>query len=168
MKENTFLIPLGFDDMFDWRPSIMSAGSSDPFVRMHGHMSRLLAALDSEFASAGQKLPTRAMRMDAFVKDGRFNVITDMPGLSKDDIEVSVQDGLLSVKGEKKAEKKEENSESNYYLNERSSMSFARTISLPEGVDADKAEVEFKDGVLSVSMPVKALPKPEVKKLAIK
>jgi HSP20 family protein len=168
MKENTFLIPLGFDDMFDWRPSIMSAESSDLFMRMHGHMSRLLAALDSEFANAGQKLPSRAMRMDAFIKDDRFNVITDMPSLSKDDIEVSVQDGLLSVKGEKKTEKKTEDAGSNYYLNERSGMSFARTISLPEGVDADKAEVEFKDGVLSISMPVKTLPKPKVKRLVIK
>lgn len=168
MKENKFLIPLSFDDLFDWRPSIVSTTSSDPFVRMHNHMSRLLAAMDRELTSTGQQLPSRAMRMDAFVKDGEFKVITDMPGLSKDDIEVSLQDNLLSIKGEKKTEKKDENSENNYYLNERSNMSFARTISLPEGVDADKAEVEFKDGILSISMPVKTIPEPEVKKLEIK
>ena len=167
MEENRFLIPLDFDDMFDWRPSIMGV-SSDPFVRMHNQMSRLLAAMDREFTSTGQKLPSRAMHMDAFIKDGKFKVITDMPGLSKDDIEVSVQDGLLSVKGQKRTEKKDEKSEGNYYLNERSGMSFSRTISLPEGVDTDKAEVEFKDGVLNISMPIKAMPKPEAKKLTIK
>jgi len=168
MKENMFLVPLGFDDMFDWRPNIMSAEFSDPFARMHRHMSRLLAAMDSELTNAGQKLPSRAMRMDAFVKDGKFKVITDMPGLSKDDIEVSVHDGLLSVRGEKESAQKDANSDGDYYLNERSRVSFARTISLPEGVEADKAEVEFKDGVLNISMPVKTLPKPEVKKLTIK
>ena len=47
-------------------------------------------------------------------------------------------------------------------------MSFARTISLPEGADADKAGVEFKDGVLRISMPFKELPKPEAKKLTVK
>lgn len=165
MKKNTFLMPLGFDDMFDWQPGIIS---SDPFIRMHKHMSRLLAALDSEFASAGQKLPSRAMRMDAFIKDGQFNVITDMPGLSKDDIEVSIQNGLLAIKGEKKSEKKDEDSAKNYYLNERSNISFERTISLPEGVDIEKAEVEFKDGLLSVAMPIKILQEEKVKKLSIK
>ncbi len=167
MKENKFLIPLGFDDMFDWRPNVMGS-VSDPFVRMHNQMSRLLAAMDREFANTGQKLPVRSMRMDAFVKDGKFKVITDMPGLSKDDIEVSIQDDLLSIKGEKKTEEKDKKSANDYYLNERSSMSFARTISLPEGVDADNADVEFKDGVLSISMPINAIAQQEVKKLTIK
>lgn len=166
MKENTFLIPLGFDDMFDWRPGV--TGISDPFLRMHRHMSRLLAAMDGELAGAGQNVPARAMKMDAFVKDGKFRIVTDMPGLSKDEIDVSVSDGLLSIKGEKKSEKKDADPEGSYYLNERSGVSFSRTISLPDGIDADKAEVEFKDGVLNISMPVRELPKPEVKKLTVK
>ncbi|MCL2473405.1 MAG: Hsp20/alpha crystallin family protein [Alphaproteobacteria bacterium] len=168
MKENMFLVPLSFDDMFDWRPSLVSEEFSDPFARMHRHMSRFLAAMDSELAAAGQRPPSRAMRMDAFIKDGKFKVITDMPGLAKDDIDVNIHDGMLTIKGEKKSEREDGNAGDSYYLNERSSVSFARTISLPEGINADKAEVEFKDGVLNISMPVKELPKPEVKKLTVK
>lgn len=168
MTENMYLMPLGFDDMFDWRPSIIEREFADPFVRMHRHMSRMLAAMDGEFATMGRRLPSRAMRMDVFVKDGAFKVVADLPGLAKGDIEVSVHDGFLSVKGEKKSSGKDSGKTEGYYLNERSSVSFSRTISLPDGVDADKAEVEFKDGVLSISMPVKELPRPEVKKLSIK
>jgi HSP20 family protein len=161
------LIPLAFDDMFDdSRPVPFGRGAYDPFARMHRHMSRMLAAIDSELASSGRQIPAVSMKMDAFAKDGKFQVETDLPGLSKDDIDVSVHDGMLTIKGEKKAKKDEK--KSGYYLNERSAVSFARTISLPEGADADKADVEFKDGVLRISMPLKELPKPEVKKLSVK
>jgi HSP20 family protein len=165
MRNEIELIPLAFDDLFDDRlPSVF--GTYDPFAQMHRRMNRMLSAFEGELADSGRQVPARSMRMDAFVKDGRFRVETDLPGLKKEEIDVSVHDGMLSIKGEKKAGKDEK--KEGYYLNERSSVSFARTISLPEGADADKAEVEFKDGVLKISMPFKELPKPELKKLPVK
>jgi HSP20 family protein len=142
-----------------------------PMSRMHRYMNRVMAEMDREFEAlegsfaAGRNV--RRIRMDAFVKDGKFKLVADLPGLKKEDIEVSVRDNMLSVSGSQKS-KNDAAGKEGYYLRERSSNSFFRTISLPDGADTDKAETSFSDGVLTITMPVKELPKPQARKLAIK
>jgi HSP20 family protein len=78
-------------------------------------------------------------------------VRAELPGLGKDDIELNIQDNVLTLKGEKKQEKKEENE--NYHRVERSYGSFSRSFTLPAGVDPESVQATFKDGVLVIALP---------------
>lgn len=89
--------------------------------------------------------------VDVYEKDDEVVVKAEIPGLSKDQIEVNLTDSTLTVKGEKK--KEEEVKEHDYYRSERSFGSFSRTIMLPAEVRADGAKATFNDGVLEVHVP---------------
>lgn len=78
-------------------------------------------------------------------------VKAELPGLSKDDIEVKLSDHLLTIKGEKKRE--QESKGERYYRSERSYGSFVRNLQLPKEVHSDKAKASFKNGVLEIRMP---------------
>lgn len=88
----------------------------------------------------------------------------ELPGLKQEDIEVSIQGDVLTVKGEKK--KESEVKESNYYRLERCFGSFQRSITLPQAVDADKVKATYHNGVLEVVMPKKE--KAKSKKIQVK
>lgn len=92
--------------------------------------------------------------IECFTKEGNVVVKADLPGMDAKDIEVSVTGNLLTVKGERKTEKTEKEGE--HFYSETSYGAFERTITLPEGVNADKARASFKNGVLELTMPVKA------------
>jgi len=76
----------------------------------------------------------------------------DLPGLTEKDIEITVQDGVLTVRGQRKEEKETKEGEE-YYCCERWSGSFSRTLTLPPGINADKVSASFKNGVLEVHLP---------------
>lgn len=78
-------------------------------------------------------------------------VRADLPGLEQKDLDVSVEDGTLTIRGERKGE--EEVTESDYYCCERWSGSFVRTVSLPPNVDAGKIRATFRNGILEVHLP---------------
>ena len=80
-----------------------------------------------------------------------FVVKAELPGLKKDEIEISLHDGFLTLSGERKAEKKEDTSE--VYRTERYMGRFQRTISLPTRVVAEKIKATYTNGVLSVTLP---------------
>ena len=91
-------------------------------------------------------------------------VKAEVPGMDKEDINITVSDGMLTVKGEKKQEKKEENE--HFHRVETHYGMFSRTLRLPAEVEADKVDATYKDGVLNIT-----LPKPEAvepKKIEIK
>ena len=75
----------------------------------------------------------------------------DLPGLTEKDIEITVQDGNLSLQGQRKEEK--ETKEEDYYCCERWSGTFSRTLALPPGINADKVNAAFKNGVLEIHLP---------------
>ena len=89
--------------------------------------------------------------VDIFESDGDVVMKAELPGMKKEDIEVTLSDGSITISGEKKQE--EEIKKKDYYKVERSYGSFCRTFSLPSEVKADKAKSTFKDGVLEVRMP---------------
>lgn len=105
-------------------------------------------------------------RLDAYEKDGRLIVKAELPGIARDDIEVSVENGNLIVKGERKKEETIE--EENYYRMERSYGSFYRSIPLPHGVTEDQMSAMYSDGVLEVSMPLPVQEAPEPKRIPVK
>jgi HSP20 family protein len=95
--------------------------------------------------------------MDLVEVDDHFVLKADLPGLSEDDVSIEVHDNVLTVAGERKSE--HEARERGFYRVERAYGSFRRTLTLPEGVDADAIKASFDRGVLEIS-----IPKPEQRK----
>lgn len=89
--------------------------------------------------------------VEMFEKEDRYVVRAELPGMKEEDVDVSVEDETLTIKGERKTEN--EVKEENYYCCERSYGSFFRSINLPTNVDAKKIEAHYEDGVLEISLP---------------
>ena len=89
-------------------------------------------------------------QVETFERNGKLIVRADLPGLTKDDINVDITDDAIKIRGERRQEK-EENDEG-YYRSERSYGSFYREIPLPSGVNAEEAKASFRDGVLEITM----------------
>lgn len=92
--------------------------------------------------------------LDVSETDKELIVRAEVPGIDKDDIDITLTDGLLTIKGEKKHETEEK--EENYHRVERRYGSFARTLRLPGEIEYDKIDASYKDGVLKL-----VIPKPE-------
>jgi HSP20 family protein len=95
--------------------------------------------------------------MDLVETDKAFVLKADLPGLSEEDVKIEVEDNVLTVSGERKASHEE--SRQGYYRVERSYGAFSRSLTLPEGVDANSINATFDRGVLEVRVP-----KPEERK----
>jgi HSP20 family protein len=89
--------------------------------------------------------------LDVVEKTGLIEVTAELPGLEAKDVEVSVTDDGLTIKGEKREETTEE--KEGYHVQERRFGSFSRFVRLPDGIVADKAEASFRNGVLTVKLP---------------
>ena len=92
--------------------------------------------------------------MDVTETDKAYEIAAELPGMSDKNVEVKLADGVLTIKGEKQEEKEEKKKD--YYLHERNFGSFQRAFQVPDGVDADKIEASFKNGVLTVTLPKSA------------
>jgi HSP20 family protein len=103
--------------------------------------------------------------LDVYTEDDKALVTeVQVPGFDKDDISVNIQDGVLEIKGEKH-EKAEDKKSKRSYMKRESHASFYRSLVLPKNANADKIDAHFDNGVLTVTVPFKALPKP--KKISI-
>lgn len=102
---------------------------------------------------AGQASALLAPVMDVRESEKEILISAELPGISRDDVELTISDGYLILKGEKKEEKTEGEEDGEYYRRERSYGSFHRALALPEIAEGDKAEAEFKNGVLTVRIP---------------
>ena len=92
-----------------------------------------------------------APRVDIKETSDAFQIFAEMPGMSREDIDVSVHDGILTLSGEKKVEK--DDNIMNYHHVERSYGCFSRDISLPDTVETDKVEATYVNGVLKLNLP---------------
>ncbi len=115
-------------------------------------------------AMAQPGLPELKPRMDVSETEKEFEITAELPGLEEKDVQVNVADGVLTIRGEKKAEKEEK--DKNYHLVERSYGAFSRSLDLPEGVDPDAIKASIANGVLKVSVPKPA--PAQVKKVDVK
>ena len=97
--------------------------------------------------------------VDIAEDDKEYTIKVELPGVNKEDVRVSVEGGVLSISGERKAEKEEKNKK--YHRIERTYGSFARSFTLPEGTVSDRVGAEFKDGVLKVHLPKDEKAKPK-------
>ena len=94
-----------------------------------------------------------------------YDITVELPGVAEKDITVSVEEGVLSIKGEKRSEEKRE--EDDFSLQERSYGSFNRTFRIPDDVDADKISAKHENGVLSVTLPRTKPAKPKGRQISI-
>jgi len=99
-------------------------------------------------------------------KDQVYELTAELPGMDESNVELKVDNGVLTLKGEKKAEKEEKTED--YVLSERRFGSVQRSIPLPDDVDLNKIEATFKKGVLIVTMPKTPEAEKSEKKIAIK
>lgn len=102
-------------------------------------------------ATSGAGPSPWAPQLDVFRRGDELVVRADLPGLGKDDVSVEVEDGVLTLRGERRQESTEDRE--GYYWSERSYGSFERSVALPEGVDESQAKASFRDGVLEVTVP---------------
>ncbi|HEV2980428.1 MAG TPA: Hsp20/alpha crystallin family protein [Solirubrobacteraceae bacterium] len=96
--------------------------------------------------------------LDVVEEGDRYVLRADLPGLSEEDVNVEVQDHVLTISGERKSEHEERGE--GYRRVERASGRFSRSLTLPEGVDPDSVKASFDKGVLEVSIPKPEQPKP--------
>lgn len=95
--------------------------------------------------------------LDIVENDGDYVVRADLPGLGDDDVNVEVKDGVLRITGERKSEHEER--KDSYTRIERSYGTFARSLTLPEGVDPESVKASFDKGVLEIHVPKPEAPK---------
>jgi len=113
-----------------------------------GRLSSLQDELERFFESP---LTNWAPALDVYEDKDNFVVHTELPGLKREDIDVSLQDGVLVISGERKTEEKR--SEGEIRRQERFYGKFQRTLTLPAPVAANKVKAQYKDGVLTVTIP---------------
>ncbi len=122
-----------------------------PEVPGFGSLQREMDKLFEDFFRRSG-LPARwGPAVDVVEKADSVIVKAELPGVEPKDVDISVSGNTLTIKGQKKEEKEEKGK--SYYRVERSYGSFCRTINLPDGVVADKAKADYKDGVLEIKLP---------------
>jgi HSP20 family protein len=84
-------------------------------------------------------------------EDGEFVLTAELPGMSKDDVDVSVDDNVLTLKGEKKTEREE--AHNRMHIRERAYGTFERSFTLPRNVETEKIRADFHDGLVEIHMP---------------
>ncbi len=127
---------------------------------MQNEMNRLFNTFfDSPSPSNGGQSAARRWipAMDVVETDDHFVLRADLPGMSETDVNLELEDNVLTISGERKAE--HEQGGEGYYRVERAWGAFSRSLTLPEGVDADAIQASFNNGVLEVR-----IPKPEQQK----
>jgi HSP20 family protein len=95
-----------------------------------------------------------------------YEITAELPGLDEKDIEVKFSDGTLTIRGEKKEEKEEKKKD--YFMSERHYGSVQRSFNAPDGIDPEKIEAAFKNGVLTVTLPKTAEVQKKVKRIEVK
>lgn len=161
-------------DLIPWasksRPSETKAGDENPIASLQRDMNRAFEQFWNRFettaGSADWPWGSGAVRSDMVETETGIEISIELPGMDMSDIEVSVSDDTMTVKGEKKVERKDE--KKGYYLSERSYGSIYRSLALPPGVDGDKAEASFKNGVLTVKLPKTPEAQAKVKRVTVK
>jgi HSP20 family protein len=150
-------------DLVPWRRGEVSPGG-DPFLSLQREMNDLFTRFFDRDFPAWPAAGAIAVDVDMSETDKEVRVTADLPGVDEKDLDISLSDDCLIIKGEKKSEKEEKNG-GRYYV-ERSYGAFERRIALPCEVDADKVKAEYKKGVLTITMPKSAKARSS-KKIAI-
>lgn len=157
---------MDFKDIVPWGWS----REEDPFLSFKKEMNRLFEDFSRgfEIEPFGRRTSAAAFepKVNIAETEKEIKVSAELPGLDDKDIDVSLSENELTIKGEKKEEKEEK--KENYYHMERSYGTFSRTLPLPCKVESDKVDAQFNKGVLTVTLPKAAGAIKETKKIEVK
>ena len=141
------------------RPAMTSWPSFGQLTDLREEIDRLFGAPLAELARTSQLLSGWTPAMDVFEDKDNLYVRAELPGMRKEDIDVSLHDGSLSISGERRSEEKYKEAE--VYRAERFVGRFQRTVTLPTQVAADKVKAQYKDGILTITLPKAEEAKPK-------
>jgi HSP20 family protein len=137
----------------------------DPFKEMddmQSRLARIFGLTPARTEDGGKELMTVtewSPSVDIIEDEKEWLVKTDLPEVKKEDVKVTVENGVLTITGERKFEKEEKDKK--YHRIERSYGTFMRSFTLPDGADGSKVNADFKDGVLKVHLPKSEKAKPK-------
>jgi HSP20 family protein len=141
------------------RPELSSWAGFGRLSDLRDEIDRLFEAPLGELARGTQLLSGWTPALDMHEDKDNITVKVELPGMKKEDIDISLHDGSLSISGERKVEEKYENAE--VYRAERFVGRFQRTVTLPAPVSVDKVKAQYKDGVLTITLPKTEESKPK-------
>jgi HSP20 family protein len=131
-----------------------------PFRQLSSLQEQLDRLFDAPWSlTNGQSLGDWVPALDMFEDKDNYVVKLEAPGMSKEAIDISLHDGVLSISGERKEEEKHE--EGQTYRSERFFGRFQRSVSLPAKVNAEKVSASYKDGILTITLPKAEEAKPK-------
>jgi len=133
-------------------------------ARRHPVSARFPDVLDWLESPWSAMLPfgqTQTFRVEDYTEDGKYVIRAELPGLDPDDVQVTVESGMLTIRAERREETKQNrHSEFKY-------GSLTRSVSLPEGADPDKITASFDKGILNVTVPMPAEAKPASRQISV-
>jgi HSP20 family protein len=143
-----------------WRGGSLASGATTPGILggslfdLHRQMNRLFDDLFDQGGDTGSfaRPAISAPAMDVHQNDDRIEITAELPGVKEEDIDLTVEDGVLTLRGEKKSTQTDK--ERGY--SERSYGTFERRLTLPSNVDEDACSADFRDGVLTITLPKSA------------
>ena len=141
------------------RPDVSMWPGFGRLTNLRDEIDRLFEAPLSELARTSQLLSGWTRALDVFEDKDNIYVRAELPGMRKEEIEVSLHNGGLSISGERKSEEKYKDAE--VYRGERFFGRFQRSVTLPTPVAADKVKAQYKDGILTVTLPKTEEAKPK-------
>ena len=141
------------------RPELASWAGFGRLSSLRDEIDRLFEAPLKEFARGSQLLSGWTPALDVFEDKDHLTVTVELPGMTREDINVSLHDGSLSISGERRRQKTHEDAET--YREERFFGRFQRTVTLPMAIAADKVKAQYKDGILTITLPKTEEAKPK-------
>lgn len=136
-----------FRDLTSWGTTM-----EPDFAQLHRDMNRLVDAFfRGGVMDDGSYGTFWGPAVDIVEQDDAYIVEAELPGLTKNDVKISIEGNILTIRGEKRQEKKSE--ERNYHRTERVYGSFTRSFTLPSSVKTDKIEAHYQNGVLTITLP---------------
>lgn len=138
---------------------------ASPLARIHDEIDRMFQEFTSARFWPRLEGMARVPSIDLSEKNGNLVVEAELPGVDKKDVKITYTDNMLTLQGETKQEKEEKRE--GYYRAERQYGSFYRAIPLPQPVDFSKAKAEFKNGVLTITLPKSARPEAQERTIPI-
>jgi HSP20 family protein len=137
----------------------------EPFTQLRTEVDRLFESFPFRLPSLKLGKFAAAPALEMSETNKAYKITAELPGIDPDEVEVTFDDGILRIAGEKKEEREE--NERGYHLSERSYGSFERAVSLPSAANPDKIDAKFKNGVLTITIAKDGEEKQNVRKIKI-
>ena len=158
------------DNLIPWnKKNMLRKNSAHPVAGLRNNIDQLFENFFEEdwplMHDAEMNKMMLAPKFDVTENSKSVEITAELAGVNEKDLDVSVDGNVLTVKGEKKEEVKED--KKNYHLSERRYGSFMRSFPLPDGLELDKVEASFKNGILKVVLPKNAKARSSSKKIHV-